>query len=403
VSKPWTKQVAIEREEDKMAEAAESRTRGSSTRYPESARGVPKGLELGLRNYWYPVFESGVLAPDKPYAFKILGEYLVAWRDRSGHPHVVRDKCPHRAAKLSAGNVLAGDLQCAWHGLRFNGEGRCTLIPWEPNDSPLLDEVQIKSYPAGELADYVWVYIGEAERFSIPRLEECVPEEFLAPETFVVFRHEIETWNCNWLQTLDGVDSYHAAILHHASQSGANDPKEGSKATPVSLEERRMKIIETPQGYRGVALDREGNPVNHGHFLSGWKGERFTLPGLHSLLLRGAPGSAPFGSRHYQIPVDETHTLSVRFVAMRGETAKQRAEAQRLWEQVVRPRQRQVSDEDKMIIETLGDLYESRSEEYLFKPDQDIIKIRRRLADAYTAQVNGMRELPTREALSCPA
>jgi phenylpropionate dioxygenase-like ring-hydroxylating dioxygenase large terminal subunit len=280
------------------------------------------------------------------------------------------------------------------------------MIPWEPDDSPLLNEVKVKAYPAGELAGYVWVYIGEPERFPVPRLEDCVPGEFTQPETYVVFRHPIETWHCNWLQTLDGVDSYHAAILHHASQGVTNEAYAGDgrpKQTAVPLEDRRIKIVETPQGYRGVALDRDGNPIHHGHFLSGWKGERFTLPGLHSLLLTAAPNIPPYGSRHYQVPVDETHTLSVRFVAMRGETPEQRAQAEKLWTDVVAPRQRQVSDEDKEMIETLGDLYESRSEEYLFKPDHDILKIRRRLADAYIAQVNGNRELPTKEALTCPA
>src|SRR2546423_14318274 len=99
----------------------------------EIARFVPKGLERGLRNYWYPVPQTPELPEGTPIAFKVLGENLVAWRNGKGRPNVVRDKCPHRGAKLSAGHVLAGDLQCAWHGLRFDGRGRCTMIPWEPD------------------------------------------------------------------------------------------------------------------------------------------------------------------------------------------------------------------------------------------------------------------------------
>src|SRR5436190_10491130 len=91
---------------------------------PEIARGVPKGLELGLRNYWYPVLQSEELVAGKPVPFKVLGEALTAWRDKAGRPQVVRDKCPHRGAKLSAGRVLEGTLQCAWNGLRFDGRGR---------------------------------------------------------------------------------------------------------------------------------------------------------------------------------------------------------------------------------------------------------------------------------------
>ena len=149
---------------------------------------MPAGLEMGLRNYWYPVLQSEELPAGKPVGFKVLGEALVAWRDLEGRPHVVRDKCPHRAAKLSAGRVLAGDLQCAWHGLRFDGEGRCKMIPWEPDDSALLAEVKVRAYPAGELGGYVWAYIGDTEKFPAPPLADSVPEELSRPEAFMWFR-----------------------------------------------------------------------------------------------------------------------------------------------------------------------------------------------------------------------
>ena len=61
----------------------------------EIARHVPKGLELGLRNYWYPVMQGVDLPAHKPVGFKALNESLVAWRDKAGRPRVLRDKCPH--------------------------------------------------------------------------------------------------------------------------------------------------------------------------------------------------------------------------------------------------------------------------------------------------------------------
>lgn len=114
-------------------------------------RHVPEGLENGLRNYWYPVLRSDQLRADHPLGFKVLNENLVAWRDARGHPNVARDKCPHRGVKLSIGRVLAGDLQCAWHGVRFDGRGACTLIPWEPGDSRLKSEIALGTYPTREL------------------------------------------------------------------------------------------------------------------------------------------------------------------------------------------------------------------------------------------------------------
>lgn len=371
---------------------------------PEIVKGVPQGLETGLRNYWYPVLESEKLPADSPVAFKVLGEQLVAWRDAMGKAQIARDKCPHRAAKLSQGRVIAGSLQCPWHGVRFGASGQCTFIPWENDSSPLLKEIRAKCYPCEELGGFIWGYIGDTERFPPPALADCIPEEFSRPDTFVIFRHPSEVWDCNWLQTLDGVDGFHAIILHGNSQAVANEKWEGGRPkAAVPIENRRMQIIETSKGFRGIALDQDGNRIHHGHLLEGWRGDKFILPGLHSLLLVPAPGAAPFASRHYQIAVDATHTLSVRFVAMRAESPEQRAACEKLWHDVVAPRQLKVSNEDRVILENLGTLEESREDEFLFQPDIDIVKIRRQVAEAFIAQIDGEHMMPTKEALVCPA
>src|ERR1051325_5495871 len=105
----------------------------NATDIPELVPGVPKGLEIGLRNYWYPILQSEELGREKPLALQCLGENLVVWRDERNRPAVLSDRCPHRCAKLSLGRVLEGNLQCALHGLRFNKVGDCVLIPWEPH------------------------------------------------------------------------------------------------------------------------------------------------------------------------------------------------------------------------------------------------------------------------------
>src|SRR5437868_9331586 len=67
----------------------------------ELVPGVPKGLEIGLRNYWYPIVQSEELGQGKPIGIQCLGENLVVWRDDRGFPAVLSDRCPHRSAKLS--------------------------------------------------------------------------------------------------------------------------------------------------------------------------------------------------------------------------------------------------------------------------------------------------------------
>lgn len=372
--------------------------------HPEFAPGVPMGLELGLRNYWYPVLQSEELGIDAPVGFKCLGEALVAWRDEAGAPHVLADRCPHRGAMLSAGRVLDGDLQCIWHGLRFDGDGRCTLIPWEAEDSRLKDEISAAAYPAQELGGYVWAYLGDPVRFPPPALEDAVPEELNKPDEFICFRLPGDVWQANWLQCLEGSDSYHAVILHSRSQAVANESWKGGRPREpdVPLAERRMKIVDSPQGPRGVAIDKDGNALHHGHFVGGWKGDRWTLPGVHSVPLQPVPDSSAYASRLFQFPIDETRTQVSRYVVWRASSEDERARHRKLWDEVVHPRQLSLGAEDRMIVETLGSLQETRSEEFLLPPDIDILRLREKIAGAYLAQLDGRAQRPTRDDLQFP-
>ncbi len=45
------------------------------------------------------------------------------------------DAYPHRRARLSAGSVTGGTLQCIYHGWRFGSDGRCVDIPALSDDA----------------------------------------------------------------------------------------------------------------------------------------------------------------------------------------------------------------------------------------------------------------------------
>lgn len=73
---------------------------------------------------------------DAPQAVRLLGEDWVVWCDDTGRARAARDQCPHRGARLSLGQVCAGQLECPYHGWRFDGEGRCVAIPAVPGFTP---------------------------------------------------------------------------------------------------------------------------------------------------------------------------------------------------------------------------------------------------------------------------
>lgn len=41
----------------------------------------------------------------------------------------LQDRCPHRLVELSKGKVVGGEIECPYHGWRFNAAGACTAIP----------------------------------------------------------------------------------------------------------------------------------------------------------------------------------------------------------------------------------------------------------------------------------
>ena len=71
-----------------------------------------------------------------PLAVQLLGRDLVLWRDARGGVHAATDRGPHRGAALSMGRVHGDTLECAYHGWRFDGSGRCVAVPAVPDFVP---------------------------------------------------------------------------------------------------------------------------------------------------------------------------------------------------------------------------------------------------------------------------
>lgn len=84
---------------------------------------------------WHPIALEKDLQ-DTPLALRLLEQDLVLWRDSSGLAHAWRDRCPHRGARLSLGQVKQDRLECPYHGWQFDGLGQCQRIPALPELKP---------------------------------------------------------------------------------------------------------------------------------------------------------------------------------------------------------------------------------------------------------------------------
>jgi phenylpropionate dioxygenase-like ring-hydroxylating dioxygenase large terminal subunit len=115
---------------------------------------------LGINlNHWYAVARSAEVQ-DKPLGVVLWQQPIALYRDSSGQIHALSDRCPHRFVKLSRGAVIGNDVECAYHGWRFNGTGHCTAVPYL-GEKQKLSTCQIRSYPVREQDGFIWVFPGE--------------------------------------------------------------------------------------------------------------------------------------------------------------------------------------------------------------------------------------------------
>src|SRR5690554_6103808 len=105
-----------------------------------------------FRNYWIPaLFTKEIPNPDcPPVRVKLLGEDLIAFRDSVGKVAIVGEFCSHRRASLFFGRNEDCGIRCAYHGWKYDADGKCVDMPTEPPESNFKHKVSIASYPCRE-------------------------------------------------------------------------------------------------------------------------------------------------------------------------------------------------------------------------------------------------------------
>jgi phthalate 4,5-dioxygenase len=197
-----------------------------------TARGTPMG-DL-MRRYWIPVLTSSELPkPDcPPRRVKLLGEKLVAFRDSTGKPGLVDERCPHRGASLFFGRNEEAGLRCVYHGWKFDRDGRCVDMPSEPADSTFKNKVRLIAYPCIERGGVIWAYMGpEGTQPHFPHLEWLLVPDSHRHTT----RHLQE---CNWFQAFEGgFDNSHVRFLHRGTSERPVPPGRhvGFEAVPADF------------------------------------------------------------------------------------------------------------------------------------------------------------------------
>ena len=118
---------------------------------------------LMLFGFWYRALPSERAGRGKLVKAMLLEVPLVIGRDKQRRPFALRDACPHRGMPLSFGRFDGEQVECSYHGWRFDAHsGQCQLIPsLTPDQKFRVDRIYAGSFPCEEHDDYIWVYIPE--------------------------------------------------------------------------------------------------------------------------------------------------------------------------------------------------------------------------------------------------
>ncbi|CAK9157405.1 unnamed protein product [Ilex paraguariensis] len=125
----------------------------------EEVRGVREVVDYDWTEEWYPLYLTKNLPDDAPLGLTVFDKQIVLYRDGNGELRCHEDRCPHRLAKLSEGQLIDGKLECLYHGWQFEGEGKCVRIPQLPANAKIPLSACVKTYQVKDSQGVVWIWM----------------------------------------------------------------------------------------------------------------------------------------------------------------------------------------------------------------------------------------------------
>ncbi|NES81577.1 MAG: Rieske 2Fe-2S domain-containing protein [Moorea sp. SIO2B7] len=237
--------------------------------------------QFNWKNCWYPVTFLKDLPNNRPYSFSLYDEPLVIFRNQEGKLVCLSDRCPHRAAKLSDGQVIDGKIECLYHGWQFGNDGECLRIPQLPEDAKIPANSCVQSYPIVERQGIVWMWRGKAEladKKDIPTVADFDNPTIVSSDYMIDLPYDQTFFIENAL------DPSHLFISHN-----------GTLKWRKYVQPLKMEIIEvSSQGIQGRYCHTKGPNQN-------WISLNFIAPNL--VTYRRSSSNPILGSALYSLPL----------------------------------------------------------------------------------------------------
>lgn len=185
-----------------------------------------------LKNAWYVAAWAAEI-DGKPRRVVVLNEAICLFRDDAGTPIALEDACPHRKLALSMGRRLNDHIECGYHGLTFNAQGRCVKVPGQSKIPP---KAQVHAYPVVERYALLWIWMGDPDQADPSTI---FPVEHYGEPGWGVSRGPVIEVDCHYLHLTDNLlDPSHVVWVHRSTlaQAAAED-------TPLQTQVTEQGVI----------------------------------------------------------------------------------------------------------------------------------------------------------------
>ncbi|KAK9274344.1 hypothetical protein L1049_019158 [Liquidambar formosana] len=247
VKKQWTRcHTALETKggivsvDEKEGEHEEDHTVVIGPSGQEELRADRVVVDYDWTEEWYPLYLTQNVPDDAPVGLTVFDNQVVLYRDGEGKLRCYKDRCPHRLAKLSEGQLIDGRLECLYHGWQFEGEGKCAKIPQLPANAKIPQSACVKPYEVRDSQGVVWIWMSQKtppNLSKLPWFESFTKPDFEDDST----THELPYDHSILLENL--MDPAHIPISHDRTDWSAQ--REDAQPLLFNVTER------TDRGFAG--------------------------------------------------------------------------------------------------------------------------------------------------------
>lgn len=239
-----------------------------------------------IRNIWYVAAWAHDVSCEQPIGRTIAGEPIVLFRQNSGDPVALTDRCPHRHAPLSMGRIEGDTIRCMYHGLKFGTDGQCLHVPGTTAIPP---GASARAFPCIERFNWIWVWTGAPEMADPALIPDVFGVDFaewtMRSGTFE-YAADYQLINDN-LCDLSHLDFVHEKTLRAATNVSWSDEAPRITTLENGLFIERWYADQPGRGDSGQTVDL-------------WTRYHYLLPGLFLQKVSIYPGGTARASNYTQ-------------------------------------------------------------------------------------------------------